>query len=123
MRVCSRVLALCALFVAALAPPALAARAWQPPLELSAPGTDAWIGKTVPSLSVLPNGTALAVWREGTDTESAVKVVQKPLEGPPTEPQTLGGGANPPSVATTDNGRAYFAWVGTTGSDVRGEDV
>jgi hypothetical protein len=123
MRGCSRGLVVVALAMAALAPPAYAARAWNPPLELSAPGADAWVGKPVPALSVMPNGTAVTAWREGTGTTSAVKVAEKPLDGPATEAQTLGGGDNPPSVATTADGRAYVAWVGTTGNDQRGEDV
>jgi hypothetical protein len=109
--------------LAVAAAPAQGARAWRAPLELSAPGADAWIGKEVPALSVMPNGTAVTAWREGTADSSAVKVLEKPPGAAPVGPQTLGGGANPPSVATTLDGRAYVAWVGTTGNDVRGESV
>lgn len=113
------------LALGALAPTAaLAARAWRAPLTLSAPGADAWVGKEVPSLSVLPNGTAVTAWAEGNqDGSSAIKVLEKPVDAPPVGPQTLGGGANPPSVATTANGRGYVAWVGTTGNDRNGENV
>src|SRR4051812_38763461 len=107
------ILVLAAVFgLGVAAPPAFAARAWDSPLELSTPGADAWVGKEVPSLSVLPGGTAIAAWREGDDKSSVVKVVDKPLGAAAPPAQDLGGGFNPPSVATTLEGRGYVAWVG-----------
>ncbi|MFL5755708.1 MAG: PKD domain-containing protein, partial [Chloroflexota bacterium] len=53
---------------------------------------------------------------------SVVKIVEKPPGAEALPTQQLGGGFNPPSVATTVDGRAYVAWVG--GSDPgRGETV
>src|SRR3954447_15611235 len=92
---------------------ALAARVWQPPARLSAPGADAWIGKEVPSLAEGPGGRVIVAWREGARDASAVKVAEKPLVGPPTSPVVLGAAANPPSVAATASGRAFVAWVGS----------
>jgi hypothetical protein len=106
----------------AAAPAAYGARAWNPPLQLSSPGADAWVGKEVPSLSVMPDGTALTAWREGDLDTSVVKVVEKPPGAPALPTQQLGGGFNPPSVATTLDGRAYVAWVGG-GTAGRGETV
>jgi hypothetical protein len=109
--------------VAAFAPAAHAARAWRAPLQLSAAGADAWIGKEVPSLAVMSDGTTVAAWREEDGDKSAVKVLEKPLGAAAGAPQTLGGGMNPPSVATTLTGKAYVAWVGTTGNEARGGSV
>jgi hypothetical protein len=106
-------LAVAAGLAAALSPAAWAARSWHPPLALSAPGADAWVGKEVPSLSVMPNGTAVTAWREGDRDSSIIKVLEKPIGAPAIGPQKLGGGFNPPSVATTLDGHAYVAWVGT----------
>jgi hypothetical protein len=108
--------------LAAAAPTAYGARAWDSPLELSAAGADAWVGKEVPSLSVMPDGTAVAAWREGDLDNSVVKVVEKPRGAPALPTQQLGGGFNPPSVATTIDGRAYVAWVGGSAAG-RGETV
>jgi PKD domain-containing protein len=107
----------------AFAPDSQAARTWHPPIELSAPDADAWIGKVVPSLSVMADGTAISTWVEGDRDSSAVKVAEKPLGAPLAPAHTLGGGWNPPSVATTLDGRAYVAWVGTTTNDRSGETV
>src|SRR4051812_9427479 len=93
--------------VAAFAPAVHAARAWRAPLQLSAAGADAWIGKEVPSLSVMSDGTTVAAWREEDGDRSAVKVLEKPAGATSGEPQTLGGGMNPPSVATALTGKAY----------------
>ncbi|HEX8067114.1 MAG TPA: PKD domain-containing protein [Thermoleophilaceae bacterium] len=104
-----------ALASAALAcPSAWAARSWQPPIELSAPGADAWVGKPVPALSVLPTGEAIVAWREGGEDGWTVKAAEKPRGGSLIGPQVLGGGADPPSVATAADGSGYVAWVGST---------
>src|SRR4051812_10009072 len=118
--------AICALTVTlgvgVAAPSAYGARAWDAPLELSSPGSDAWIGKVVPSLSVLPDGTAIAAWHEGDYQSSVVKVVEKPAGAPALPTQELGGGFNPPSVATSVDGRGYVAWVGGSEPGI-GENV
>src|SRR3954463_16547899 len=103
-------LAAAAAALGAVAPGAYGARAWDSPMELSASRTDAWVGKEVPSLSVMPDGTAVAAWREGEFDSSVVKVVEKPRDAPALPTQQLGGGFNPPSVATSLDGRAYVAW-------------
>jgi hypothetical protein len=109
--------------LAVLAPAAYGARAWQAPLELSAPGADAWVGKQVPSLAVGPDGRVVVAWREGEGDSAAVKVVEKPRAEPSTDPQLLGAGTNPPSVATTPLGRAYVAWVGSLPGGGPGDTV
>jgi hypothetical protein len=106
----------------AAAPAAYGARAWDSPLELSSPGADAWVGKAVPSLSVTPDGTAVTAWREGEIDSSVVKVVVKQAGAAALPAQQLGGGFNPPSVASTIDGRAYVAWVGAR-EPGRGETV
>src|SRR5215217_2794181 len=110
--------------LAGLAMPATAqgARAWDPPVRLSDPAADAWVGKLVPSMATSPAGGAVTAWRERADDGWSVKVVTTPLDGVTTAPQTLGGGRNMPSVAVDSLGNAIVAWVGSNDSPSDIED-
>jgi PKD repeat protein len=113
------VLAAVALGLAAV-PAADAARSWRPPVALSDPSADAWIGKPVRAAAFTPLGDAAVAWLE----ERTVAARIAPKVGAPGPRRVLGGGFNYPTVTSVGALRgSAVAWVGSTTPGSPGDAV
>jgi PKD domain len=91
------------------APHAVAAPAWLPAFDLSAPGRDAFN----PAVAVDNAGDTVAVWERQDPLSSNlnVQVATRDPGGSFSTPKDLSKGSDDPDVAITPGGEAVVAWV------------